>query len=134
MQLILILGIAFAIGAVAFALQNNVPVTVSFVFWSFDSSLAIVLLLALGIGALIAGLLSSPAVIRNQWIAKRLRRQVGGLEAEKAALLQRVREQDRELARLGQDAAPAADAEAPRPYVGFTALLGGDAAERDRKG
>lgn len=134
MQLILILGIVFAIGAVAFALQNNVPVTVSFVFWSFDSSLAIVLLLALGIGALIAGLLSSPTVIRHQWIAKRLRRQVGGLEAEKAALLQRVREQDRQLARFDQDAAPAADAEAPRPYVGFTALLGGDAADRERKG
>ena len=53
MQLTLILGIVFAIGAVLFALQNNVPVTVTFALWRFDSTLAVVLLIALGLGALI---------------------------------------------------------------------------------
>lgn len=45
MQLVLILGIGFAIASVVFALQNNVPVAITFLLWRFDSSLAIVLLL-----------------------------------------------------------------------------------------
>lgn len=44
MQLLLILGIVFAIGSVTFALQNNIPVTVIMGFWRHDSSLAVVLL------------------------------------------------------------------------------------------
>ncbi|PIY97724.1 MAG: DUF1049 domain-containing protein, partial [Hydrogenophilales bacterium CG_4_10_14_0_8_um_filter_62_70] len=64
MQIMLIFGIIFAIGSVTFALQNNIPVTVTFAVWRFDSSLAMVLLLALGLGAIIAALLSSPTVIR----------------------------------------------------------------------
>ena len=97
MQLLLIFGIAFAIAAVAFALQNNVPVTVSFMFWSFDGSLAMVLLLAIGLGAIIAGLVSSPAVIKGQWGTARLRRQVAALEAEKSALAQRIEVLEAEL-------------------------------------
>ena len=67
MQLLLILGIVFAIGAVTFALQNNVPVTVTIGAWHYDSSLAVVLLVALALGALIAGLVSTPSVIKGQW-------------------------------------------------------------------
>ena len=121
MQLLLIFGIAFAIAAVAFALQNNVPVTVGFVFWSFDGSLAMVLLLAIGLGAIIAGLVSSPAVIRGQWAAARLRRQVAALEGEKADQAQRIRALEAELKRLDPtvEVAP----EQPRPYVGLKSLL-----------
>ena len=60
MQLMLILGIVFAIGAVVFALQNNVAIIVTFAVWQFEGSQALVLLLTLGAGALIAGLVSSP--------------------------------------------------------------------------
>lgn len=131
MQLMLILGITFAIGAVAFALQNNIAVTVSFIVWSFESSLAMVLLLALGLGALITGLVSSPAVIRRQWSGTRLRRQVDGLETEKRMLEQRVSELEKQLATL----APAPVIDAPeRPYVGLTTLLGGDTELRDKEG
>lgn len=121
MQLLLIFGIAFAVAAVAFALQNNVPVTVSLVFWSFESSLAMVLLLAIGIGAIIAGLVSSPAVIGGQWAAARLRRQVAALEGDKADLVQRIGALEAELNRL----APLAEVapEPPRPYVGLKTLL-----------
>ena len=121
MQLLLIFGIAFAIAAVAFALQNNVPVTVSFVFWSFDGSLAMVLLLAIGLGAIIAGLVSSPAVIKGQWGTARLRRQVAALEGEKADLAQRIRALEAELKRPDPpvEVAP----EQPRPYVGLKTLL-----------
>lgn len=121
MQLLLIFGIAFAVAAVAFALQNNVPVTVSLLFWSFDSSLAMVLLLAIGVGAIIAGLVSSPAVIRGQWAAARLRRQVAALEGDKADLAQRVRALEAELQRVAPLAGIAP--EQPRPYVGLKTLL-----------
>ena len=90
MQLLLIFGIVFAIAAVLFALQNNAPVTVTIALWHFESTLAVVLLLAIGLGVLIAGLVSTPTVLRGQWSGARLRRQVAALEKEKAALEQRV--------------------------------------------
>ena len=121
MQLLLIFGIAFAVAAVVFALQNNVPVTVSLVFWSFNGSLAMVLLLAIGLGALIAGLVSSPAVIRGQWVTARLRREVAALEGDKADLAQRIRSLETELQRAVPSAEPVP--EQPRSYVGLKTLL-----------
>lgn len=125
MQLILIFGITIAIGAVMFALQNNVPVTVNFALWRFDSSLAMVLLLALGLGVIIAALLSSPAVLRGQWTASRLRRQITGLEEEKSVLAQRVVQLEAEVARISPASVP--EPEEPKPYVGLKTLLTGGA-------
>lgn len=122
MQLILIFGIATAIGAVVFALQNQSPVVVTLGIWTFEGSLALVLLVSLGLGALIAGLLSSPSVIRGQWTTGRLRRRVADLERQLAEQQQRVREVEAELASLSPvsaDLAPVAE----KPYFGFRALL-----------
>ena len=93
-------SVAVAIVAVLFALQNNVPVTISFFAWSFGGSLALVLLMALGLGVLIAGLVTSPALIGSQWSGKRLRRQVATLEEQNRALQQRVAELDAQLESL----------------------------------
>lgn len=123
MQLMLIFGILFAIGSVTFALQNNIPVTVTFAIWRFESSLAMVLLLALGLGATIAALLSSPTVIRGQWTASCLRRQLAGLEEEKSVLERRVSELEIELARLSP--ASVQEREEEKPYVGLKVLLTG---------
>ena len=121
MQLLLILGITFAIGAVTFALQNNVPVTVSFASWHYDSSLAVVLLAALGLGALIAGLVSTPSVIKGQWTASRLRRQVVILEVHKATLESRIH--DLESALPPRATLPVYAVEEAAPYVGMRELL-----------
>ena len=127
MQLILILGIIVAIAAVVFALQNNLPVVVAIALWRFEGSLALVLLASLGLGALIAGLLSSPAVIRGQWTMGRLRKQVADLERQLAAQQQRTRELEVELARLSPaNATPAAE----KPYVGLRTLIAGTDAEK----
>lgn len=126
MQLALILAIAFAIAAGMFALQNNVPVSITFAVWHFDSSLAIVLLLALFCGAFIAGLVSTPAMIRARWEGARLRRQVADLEADKAAGAHRIGELEAELARH----APAQpETTEPQPYVGLKTLIAGTGAE-----
>lgn len=74
------------IGAVTFALQNNVPVTVTFLLWRFDGSLAMVLLLAAGLGAIAVTLLSTPSVLRLQWDGARQRRQIAALELAKREL------------------------------------------------
>lgn len=120
MQLMLIFGITFAIAAVGFALQNNSTVAVTLAVWRFEGSLALVLLMALGLGALIAGLLSSPAVIRGQWAASRLRRQVAELEKKLAEQEKR----NRELEALNPSSLTL---EAEKPYVGLRALLTGEA-------
>lgn len=132
MQLMLIFGIIFAIGSVTFALQNNIPVTVTFAVWRFDSSLAMVLLLALGLGATIAALLSSPAVIRRQWNSSRLRRQLASLEEEKAMLERRAGELEIELARLSPASVPELKEE--KPYVGLKALLTGATSSKSEGG
>lgn len=122
MQLTLIVGIVFAIGAVLFALQNNTPVVVTLAVWRFEGSLALVLLLSLGLGALIAGLLSSPTVIRGQWAAVRLGRQVADLERKLAEQQRR----DYELvAELAKASSTPAIAETEKPYVGLRTLLTG---------
>ncbi|MDR2240263.1 MAG: lipopolysaccharide assembly protein LapA domain-containing protein [Zoogloeaceae bacterium] len=126
MQLLLIFGIVFAFGAVTFALQNNVPVTVTFALWRFDSTLAVVLLVALGLGALIAMLVSLPAMLRSQWGGARLRRQTGELEKENAALAQRVTALSAEVARLRPPEPEAA--EEPKPFAGLRAMLTGESA------
>lgn len=135
MQLGLIVGIVFAIGAVMFALQNNTPVTVTLALWNFEGSLALVLLVALGLGALIAGLVSSPAMIRRQWNVARLGRQVAELERK---LLEEGQRSDALRAELslvhtanaaGAAAAPEPAAAVPaeeKPYVGLRTLIAGD--------
>ena len=128
MQLMLILGIVFAIGAVVFALQNNVAILVSFAIWQFEGSQALVLLVTLGLGALITALVSSPTVIRRQWEAGRMRRQivelerkVAELQTSEANLIARVKELSPEVA-----AEPPVEA---KPYVGLRSLLAGGGGE-----
>lgn len=118
MQLMLILGIAFAIGAVIFALQNNGLVVVTLALWSFEGSLAIVLLLALGLGVLITALLTTPTMLRAQWTTQRLRRQIASLEREVAQL-----SQDAANRNSGQPDQAPAGAPQDKPYVGLRSLL-----------
>jgi len=66
MQLQLIVAIIVAILAVVFALQNAVPITVSFLTWRFESSLALVLLIALALGILMSLLVSVPSMVKTR--------------------------------------------------------------------
>ena len=98
MQLIMILGIAVAAIGVAFALQNNVPVTVTFLVWRFDSTLAMVLLVALGLGAIIVALVSTPTALRKQWLVSRQRKEIASLNAtvkELQAGMEKLRGRDK---------------------------------------
>lgn len=80
-QLLLFFAIVVALAAVSFALQNSVPVTVTFMVWRFDSSLAMVLLLAVSLGALAVALIAWPTLVRERWALARERKRVVALEA-----------------------------------------------------
>lgn len=118
MQILLILSIAFASCAVLFAVQNDMPITVSFAAWSVHSTLAIVLIVALGAGALIASLLSTPAVVGGQNRLRRLQRRVDALEEDKRALQRRIHELDG-LAPPDADLPPEEPPPARHPHLGI---------------
>jgi len=80
MQLKIIAAIFFAMVGVVFSMQNHVPVTVNFLLWRFDSSLALVLLSSLALGAIIVALLTTPATVRRQWQLARQKRRIEELE------------------------------------------------------
>lgn len=121
MQLVLILGLVFALLCVMFALQNDVPVTVTLLVWRFDGSLAVVLLVALALGAFVAALVSSPAMIRGNFAKARQRRAISALESEQAANARRIGELEAELA--GLRPSTASDAPKAPPYVGLKTLI-----------
>lgn len=118
MQLAIIAAILTAIVGVAFSMQNDVPVTVNFLLWRFDSSLAMVLLLALAAGATAVALLITPSALRGQWRLARQKRRI--TELEQTCEVQRSR-----IAEL-ESHTPAADVAAavvPPTCVGLRQLI-----------
>ena len=69
-----------ALLAVIFALQNTAAVTVGFLLWTFQGSLALVLLIALFAGVLMSFLLCLPSLVRHRWTIRQLRRRLAALE------------------------------------------------------
>ena len=66
MQSFLIVALGLAILTVIFALQNAIPVGVTFLVWKFEGSLALVLMLTFALGVLVSLLLSIPAIVKRR--------------------------------------------------------------------
>jgi len=81
MQILLFISLFIAILAVIFALQNTTQVTISFLFWHLQGSLALVLLISLSVGALISSLASLPTLLKSQWIIRGQKRKLMDLGA-----------------------------------------------------
>jgi len=81
MQLQLIVAIIVAILAVVFALQNAVPIKVSFLTWRFESSLALVLLITLALGILMSLLVSVPSMIKRRKMISNQKKKIQELES-----------------------------------------------------
>ena len=131
MQLTIIAAIFVAIAGVVFALQNNVPVTVNYLPWQFNSSLAMVIMLSVAVGAIILALLTTPGTVRRQWQMARQKRQIEDLEQERELLQARVAELEPELP------APSKAAEPLTAYVGLkqiAASMGSSPADEHRRG
>jgi uncharacterized integral membrane protein len=66
MQSFLIVALGLAILTVIFALQNAIPVGVTFLVWKFEGSLVLVLMLTFALGVLVSLLLSIPAILKRR--------------------------------------------------------------------
>jgi uncharacterized membrane protein YciS (DUF1049 family) len=77
----LILALAIAILAVFFALENTMVVTVSFFGYAVDGSLALFILIAVGIGVLLGVLIMTPGRIKSGLSNARNRKKISSLEA-----------------------------------------------------
>ena len=77
----LILALAIAIVAVVFALENTMMVTVSFLGNTVEGSLALFILIAVGVGALIGVLIMVPGRIKSSLSNARSRKKISTLES-----------------------------------------------------
>jgi lipopolysaccharide assembly protein A len=84
MTILLFLSLIVAAISVIFALQNTETVEVSFLIWTFESSLALVVLISLALGALISFLASSPSMLRKDFTNRSLRKRITELESSVA--------------------------------------------------
>jgi uncharacterized integral membrane protein len=82
MIIFLILGLILGAAMVAFVLQNITTVSVSFLTWHLDGSLAIILFLAFGVGVLMTLLFLLPSFIRDEWQYHKLKKHARAIEDE----------------------------------------------------
>lgn len=78
----LILGVILGAISVIFISQNITIVTVSFLTWQMEGSLALVLLLTLLCGIIITLLLILPSLIKDTFYLSALKKEKKGLEDE----------------------------------------------------
>jgi uncharacterized integral membrane protein len=97
MQVFLFFGLAIAALAVIFAAQNNQDVTISFLAWRGQGSLALVLLIALAVGAVISFLISLPANVKARWTIRNQRKKMSQLEADLEGQKQQAAELQKKL-------------------------------------
>lgn len=82
MIILFILGLLLGAVAVVFALQNITVITVSFFSWSITGSLSVIVLLAIGVGILVALLLFLPSSVQGHFRYRRLKKANSKLEEE----------------------------------------------------
>jgi len=82
MILLLVFSILLSIVAATFALQNTAPISVKFLAYNFDGSLAIVLMVVFGLGILVAVGAMLPSLLTAKWQVLSHRRRVRQLEGK----------------------------------------------------
>ncbi len=97
MQFLIIIALLIAVVAVVFALQNTAMVTVTFLAWTIDGSLALVVLLAVLTGVLISVFVSVPSVVKNRLAASNRKKKVNDLTVEIERLEEKLEAAQQEL-------------------------------------
>ena len=100
MRGLIIVGVILAILLAVFVLQNNVAVAVSFLFWRFESTLALVLLFSLAVGVITVVLVTIPANWRRRGTLSRQRKELTELQ-------NKLEEQKQKIATLEENLAAA---------------------------
>ncbi len=86
MRIFFVVALVLALLVTVFAVQNNQPITISFLFWSIEGSLALVLMVTLVLGIVIGVLLMAPGSVRSRLQVGGLQRSVRSLEQEKESI------------------------------------------------
>ena len=76
MVFLLIVALLLALASAIFAVQNALPVTLTFLHWHFESSLAVAILLAVLAGVLMTAAILGPILLHRSWRISRLTRQL----------------------------------------------------------
>ncbi len=97
MQIFIILALIIAIVAVVFALQNLATVTVTFLVWHINGSLALVLLVTLMVGVLISLLASLPGLVRGKMSASGQKKKLSAIEIERNTYKQRAEAAEKDV-------------------------------------
>ena len=105
MPVLIIIALLIAIVAVIFALQNVTAITVTFLFWSFNGSLALVLLITLAVGVIISLLASAPGLVRGKWTTSNQKKKLSTLEAERNTFKQKAEEAEADVRTLEEQVA-----------------------------
>ncbi len=80
MQFVMIFSLIIAVFAVMFAMQNTATVTLKFFVWTFESPLALLLIIALTIGAAITSFLTLPGWFKSKRFRSSHNKEIGELE------------------------------------------------------
>lgn len=89
MILSLILGFLLGVAALLFALQNTAVVELSFMGWQFESSLALLILMAFAAGIIVSLLVSIPSAVKDSF-------RIMSLKKENKKLVDEVNESRRQ--------------------------------------
>jgi putative membrane protein len=108
MQIFLFFALFISVLAVIFAIQNNAPTTVSFAIWTFNGSLALVLLVAVAAGSLISFFVSLPSNLKARWTIRQLHKKLTELENSQATLRDQLEQAQKVASEANQPAQPPA--------------------------
>ena len=80
MPVLLIVAIILAALTALFAIQNSDVITVSFLGWEWEASLALILIVTLGVGTLVGYLAGLPSRMKKGSQLRQAKRDLEGLE------------------------------------------------------
>jgi len=81
-QFYLVLALVLATLVAIFAVQNAQEVNIRFLMWAFQSSVVVVILISLGVGAMLAALISLPQTLKARRRLKESERQLQRLAGQ----------------------------------------------------
>ena len=88
--LLFVLGFVLGAGAIIFAIQNTEVVALTFMGWQFESSLALLVIVTVGVGMLISMLAFLPSAISGSIRIMRLKNENKKLVQEREAREQQM--------------------------------------------
>lgn len=111
MQILLIFSFIIAFVAILFAIQNTEIVSIRFLIWETQGSLALILFIALVAGALISYLATTPGQIKQRMANSSQRKQIAELEGQLATTQTELQDTNEKLQKIEAERL-AAEAEA----------------------